>query len=80
MNVLIEVLPLLFGSLIGAAMPGQPGPTKPRVVWVCLGFLGALLANLSSGEGLSLLPVDVLLVSGSAFAVYKVKQLLVGYY
>ncbi len=77
MNIFIEILPLLLGGLIGTAMPFQAGTPGQRLMWVILGFSGALIANLSSGEGLQFLPIDILLVSISAFAVLKVKQYFV---
>lgn len=79
MNIFIELLPLLLGSLIGAAPSFNPVSARQRFVWLCLGFLCALIANLASGEGLLFLPVDVVFVSFSAFAVYKVKQQLIRY-
>lgn len=77
MHIFIEILPLLLGGLIGTVMPFRTGPPRQRMIGVMLGFSSALIANLSSGEGLLFLPIDVLLVSLSALAVLKVKQYLV---
>lgn len=77
MTIFIELLPLMLGSMIGLAIPARSVTAQQRFVWVVLGIFCSLIANLSSGEGLQFLPIDVLLVFASAIGVVKLKQQIV---
>ena len=77
MHIFIEILPLLLGGLIGTVLPARLGSPGQKATWVGLGLLAAGFANFLSGEGLLFLPVDLLLVSVSAFFVFRVRQYFV---
>lgn len=77
MHIFLEILPLLLGVLLGTVLPAKLRTSGQKATWVGLGLLAAGAANLFSGEGLPYLPIDMLLVSISAYFVFRIKQHIV---